>query len=139
MVRFSTCVLVPGRNRRLALPVAVWTFLFALLFGAIAPLGPPETLVHGAAFNPATTSVAITGKRSEQSVTLVGGLRESGFDGASGSGLPSFAPALDAVLVLFVLLFAREASLPLRPVECHAHRARAPPSHRHDALPRLRA
>ncbi|WP_010545304.1 hypothetical protein [Sphingomonas elodea] len=66
----------------------VWLFVAALLFGAVAPLGPPDTLIDGAAFNPATTSVALAARRGDPHV--VAALHRTGdgprFDGATGHG-----------------------------------------------------
>jgi hypothetical protein len=111
------------------LPVAVWTFVLALLFGAVAPLGPPETLVHGAAFNPATTSVAIAAKRVDQGVAaLHQGTRRDPNEGGAGSGaMLSIAPALATALILLVLGYALTPLRTPRPVRYGARRARAPP------------
>jgi hypothetical protein len=120
-----------GIRRRLALPVAVWTFVLALLFGAVAPLGPPDTLAHGPAFNPATTSVAIAAKRGDESAGLWQSVRGVRHDGATGGGaLPALAPALAAILVLLVFLYACTPTTLLRPVRCGARGARSPPGRR---------
>lgn len=131
MARFFTRMPDRGTRRRIALPVEVWTFVLALLFGAVAPLGPPETLVHGAAFNPATTSVAIAAKRGDQGASLWQSVRGVRHDGASGSGaVLAVAPALAAVLLLFLALYALQPTTALRPVRCGARGARAPPHRR---------
>lgn len=117
-----------GTTKRTALLVVVWTFVLALLFGAVAPLGPPDTLVHGPAFNPATTSVAITTKRGENGTALsqrVGGMRHDGGP-IGGVALPTgFTFAI--ALVLLVLLHACTPGPVLRPVRRGAQHARAPP------------
>ncbi|OAN57593.1 hypothetical protein [Sphingomonas sp. TDK1] len=131
MAHASTPMPDRGIRRRLALPVAVWTFVLALLFGAVAPLGPPDTLAHGPAFNPATTSVAIAAKRSDQGAGFWQSVRGVRHDGASGSGaVLALAPALAAILVLLVLPYACTPSKVLRPVRCGARGARSPPGHR---------
>ncbi|WP_125975370.1 hypothetical protein [Sphingomonas trueperi] len=120
-----------GTSRRFALPVAVWTLVLAVLFGAVAPLGPPDTLVHGPAFNPATTSVAIAAKRGDQGVGLWQSARGGRQDGAAGSGVVlALAPALAAILVLLGLSYARTPTRVLRPVRCGARGARSPPARR---------
>ncbi|SFJ04906.1 hypothetical protein SAMN03159338_0662 [Sphingomonas sp. NFR04] len=120
-----------GTSRRFALPVAVWTFVLALLFGAVAPLGPPDTLVHGPAFNPATTSVAIAAKRSDQTAGLWQSVRGVRHDGAAGGGaMLALAPTLASILLLFVLLTACTPAKVLRPVRCGARGARSPPTPR---------
>lgn len=131
MARASTRLPDRGTLRRFPLLVAVWSFVLALLFGAVAPLGPPDTLVHGPAFNPATTSVAIAAKRGDAGVALSQSGRGARQDGAAGSGavLP-FGVALAAILVLAVLLHACTPSEVLRPIRCGARGARAPPAPR---------
>ena len=131
MGRSSTSMPDRGTSRRFALPVAVWTFVLALLFGAVAPLGPPDTLVHGPAFNPATTSVAIAAKRSDQAAGLWQSVRGVRHDGAGGGGaVLAVAPALASILLLFVLLYACTPARVLRPVRCGARGARSPPARR---------
>lgn len=117
-----------GTRWRIPLPAAVWAFVLALLFGAVAPLGPPDTLVHGPAFNPATTSVAIAAKRGDQGVCLWQSTRGGRQDGAAGSGaVLALAPVLASILVLLVLLPACTPAKVLRPVRCGARGARSPP------------
>ncbi|WP_084581352.1 hypothetical protein [Sphingomonas azotifigens] len=117
-----------GIRWRVPLPAAVWALVVALLFGAVAPLGPPDTLVHGPAFNPATTSVAIAAKRGDQGVGLWQSARGGRQDGAAGSGaVLALAPALASILVLLVLLPACTPAKVLRPVRCGARGARSPP------------
>ncbi|MET3725733.1 hypothetical protein [Sphingomonas trueperi] len=129
MGRSSTSMPDRGYSRRAALPVAVWTFVLALLFGAVAPLGPPDTLAHGPAFNPATTSVAIAAKRSDQTASLWQSIRSVRHDGAAGNGaVLAFAPAFASLLLLFVLLYACTPAKVLRPVRCGARGARSPPA-----------
>lgn len=131
MGRSSTSMPDRGTSRRFALPVAVWTFVLALLFGAVAPLGPPDTLVHGPAFNPATTSVAIAAKRSDQTAGLWQSVRGVRHDGAGGgAAIVALAPALAAILSLFVLLYACTPAKVLRPIRCGARGARSPPARR---------
>lgn len=120
-----------GTSWRFPLPVAVWTFVVALLFGAVAPLGPPDTLAHGPAFNPATTSVAIAAKRSDQTAGLWQSVRGVRHDGAgSGGAILALAPALASALLLLVLSYACRPAKLLRPVRCGARGARSPPARR---------
>ncbi|WP_294258945.1 hypothetical protein [uncultured Sphingomonas sp.] len=129
MGRSSTFLPDRGVRRRFALPTAVWTFVLALLFGAVAPIGPPDTLVHGPAFNPATTSVAIAAKRSDQTAGVWQSVRGVRHDGAGGGGaLLALVPALASILLLFVLLYACRPAKLLRPVRCGARGARSPPA-----------
>lgn len=131
MGRSSTLMPDQGIRRRAALPVAVWTFVLALLFGAVAPLGPPDTLVHGPAFNPATSSVAIAAKRSDQTAGLWQSVRGVRHDGAgSGAAIVALAPALAVTLSLFVLLYACTPAKVLRQIRCGARGARSPPVRR---------
>jgi hypothetical protein len=131
MVPSSTPLPDRGSRRRVALPVAVWTFVLALLFAAVAPLGEPDTLAHGPAFNPATTSVAIAAKRSDQATGLWQSVRGVRHDGAgSGGAMLALAPALASVLVLLVLSYACTPAKLLRPVRCGARGARSPPARR---------
>lgn len=122
---------MPGRgtSRRIALPVAVWSFVLALLFGAVAPLGPPDTLVHGPAFNPATTSVAIAAKRGDQGTGLWQSVRSVRHEGAGG-GAPvlALAPTLAPILFPLLLSYARTPARVLRPVRSGVRGARAPPA-----------
>jgi hypothetical protein len=131
MGRSSTPMPDCGISRRSPLPMAVWTFVLALLFGAVAPLGPPDTLVYGPAFNPATTSVAIAAKRGDPGVGLWQSVRGERHDGASGSGaVVAIAPALASILLLLVLLHACTPTTAFRPVRCGARGARSPPGPR---------
>ncbi|WP_019368951.1 MULTISPECIES: hypothetical protein [unclassified Sphingomonas] len=131
-----------GTGQRLATPLAVWMFVVLLLFSAVAPLGPPETLRHGAAFNPATTSVAITAKRGDKSLTLVQRPRAVPLDSAIDTGaLLPHTPAFAAALAVLAFLYLRAATPLFFVVRRGAPRARAPPRPPtpSPALQRLRA
>lgn len=129
MVPSSTLWPDRGNRRRGAQPVAVWTFVLALLFAAVAPLGEPATLAHGPAFNPATTGVAIAAKRSDQTTGLWQSGRGVRHDGAGGGGaILALAPALASALLLLVLSYACTPAKLLRPVRCGARGARSPPA-----------
>lgn len=120
-----------GISRRSSLQVAVWTFVLALLFGAVAPLGPPDTLAHGPAFNPATTSVAVAARRGDQGVALWQSVHGTRHDGAAGgAAVFSLAPAFAPILFLLVLFYGRSPAKLLRPVRCGARGARSPPGRR---------
>lgn len=131
MGRFFTSMPANGISRRLALPVAVWTFVLTLVFGAVVPIGLPDTLVHGPTFNPATPSVALAGKRGDPGSALVQGLRGAKPDGAAGNAaMPALAPALASILILLGGCYARTPANILRPVRCGARGARSPPGRR---------
>lgn len=130
----SPCLPRFGTYRFRRVPVVagfVWLFVLALLFGAVAPLGPPETLVHGAAFNPATTSVAIGAKRADTLYAAdwhrgTDGIRHDSAPGGGGALLPALL-ALQMALALPVLAPLASLSVPFRPVRCGVRGARAPP------------
>lgn len=132
MVRIPTRSPGQAIHRRASLPVAVWLFVMALLFGAVAPLGPPRTLVHGAAFNPATTSVALA-QRGSQDVVAVWQNGEGGtrYDGAPGGDMVlPVSIALAPILALLFLFFAGRDGPAPHAIRCGARWARAPPAGR---------
>lgn len=110
---------------------ALWLFLLALLFGAAAPLGPPETLIHGPAFNPATTSAALAAKRLDQGnrVEWRRGTRRDGYAGAAeGSAVPAFRRLPPAVAALAATIAYPGTATPTnRPQWRGTLGARAPP------------
>lgn len=109
---------------------AVWLFVLALLIAAVAPLGPPETLVHGAAFNPATTSVAIAAKRGEQAAAADW---HQGPERVRHDGAPGGAAALPATIAVPFGIAAASADVTAtagayrHPAPRGMRRARAPP------------
>lgn len=48
--------------------VAAWVTVLTVLFCATLPAGLPQSAIHGSAFNPATTAVALAAKAPERRV-----------------------------------------------------------------------
>lgn len=129
-MRIDTPMRPPARMRSVA--GAVWLFVLALLIGAVAPLGPPETLVHGAAFNPATTSVAIAAKRGEQASAAdwhqgPERVRHDGSAGGPAALTATVAAAVAPVLARASVDFAATIAPAARPAPRGTRHARAPP------------
>lgn len=55
--------------------IAAWVTVLTVLFCAVLPAGLPQSAVHGSAFNPATTTVALAARGPERRMAAVQRIR----------------------------------------------------------------
>lgn len=113
------------RQNRASLLLALWTLIAVTLLSALAPLGPPQSLSRGSAFNPATAEVVLK-TRPALKVATPPPARPDGND------IPAQIVAIGllvlATITLRIQTLRQAAIVCPKPCSSGSSRARAPPT-----------